>query len=226
MRYSLLLLGMLLSSALVGCHTCSHCDGSFVGNDGVTYKPVKPNPIKKIFEKKECGCKKHKNSKHDHKGSDNCPFCTSEGEFVSGGMSFDGMPMGSSGCSGCGAPASMGPLGCSSCGMPSSNFSMPSSSCSSCGGAPVGMPISGCSSCQGGFQPGTIINGSPSPAPIFQGEVIPGNSPSPSPSPAPPAEDKPAAPMGTPMTSSNALIPILPPSSSPRHVHWVPTPVK
>jgi len=220
MRRALLVLGMLLSSALVGCHTCSHCDGSFVGNDGVTYKPVKPNPIVAAFKKKDCSCKKHK---HKHKGSDNCPFCASEGEFASnGGMVYDGMNMGGTGCSGCGAPTSVGSLGCSSCGTPS-GFPMTTSNCSSCGGGFESAPVSGCSACQGGIPHGST----PTLGPVFNGEVVPGSSPAPAPpaEPAPLREATPPAPM-SPAGNQTTLIPILPPSSSPRHVHWVPTPVK
>ncbi len=219
MRLSLLVLGMLLSSVLVGCHTCSHCDGSFVGDDGVRYKPVKPNPVVEVFKKKDCSCKKEK---HKHKGSDNCPFCTSEGEFAShGGMPFDGMSFGGgSSCSGCGAPAAMGQIGCSGCGAPTS-FPMATSGCSSCGGAIESFPHSGCSACQGGMP----HHGTPSGA-VFNGEVIPGNGPTPAPpaEPAPIREATPPAPMSP--ANGTTLIPTLPPSSGPRQVHWVPTPVK
>lgn len=219
MRFAFLVLGMLASSVLVGCQSCSHCDGSFVGDDGVTYKPVKPNPIAKAFEKKSCSCKKHKSSKH--KGSDNCPFCVSEGE-VHDGMNFGSFDGGSMGCSGCGAP-SMGPQGCASCGMPSgipsTSFPM-TSGCSSCGGGIPSIPSS--------FTPQPTVphdcpncrnqGGSPMPLQAFPQEL----SPMPSPAPAPP-EEKPAAPGPMPSVS---LIPILPSPSAPRHVHWVPTPVK
>lgn len=220
MRLSLLVLGMLLSSVLVGCHTCSHCDGSFVGNDGVRYKPVKPNPVMEVLKKKDCSCKSHK---HKHKGSDNCPFCVSEGEVMPGGpMSFDGMNYGGSSCSGCGAPASMGPIGCSGCSAPS-NFPMATSGCSSCGGGIESFPQSSCSACQGGIPHAHTPTSN---GPVFNGEVIPGNSPAPAPpaEPAPIREATPPAPMNP--ANGTTLIPILPPSSSPRQVHWVPTPVK
>ncbi len=217
MRLSLVLMvGLLTSSLLVGCQSCPHCnqgcDDGFVADNGVVYKPVKPSPFSKLGKKK---------CKHKH---DNCPMCSS-GDSVQGAWGNV-----SSDCSGCGAPSAMGPVGCSSCGMPS-QFSQPqmASNCGSCGGGvlQMSMPTSNCSSCGHNHGASPMPDNVAPSGPFFQGEVIPGLTPmnphpAPAPTPAPPAEDRKAEPL--PMGTS--LIPILPSPGAPRHVQWVPTPVK
>lgn len=213
MRLLLSCFAMLLTlSFVVGCSSTQCCQYD--------------EPAWQNHDHQGCGC--HKSSwpklslkkKCKHK-QDNCPLCAA--------------PKGHS-CAGCGAPMSYGaPANCScgggaptSCGCGSPSFSgyMPSNcgSCSapqmsSCGcGSP--MPAS-CSACGGAPYV------SPQSGPLYEGEVIPGQNPmlNTAPTPAPPAEDRktepaPLAPMGS------TLIPILPPSSGPRQVNWVPTPVK
>lgn len=209
---------LLTLSFVVGCSTCNQCshhehqawhEGRDQGCSGCG-EPISSWP-KLNFKKSKC--------KHQ---KDDCPLCAG--------------PSGHQNCSGCSAPTNYGYVGgspsCASCGggQTYTNFAPPSG-CSSCS-APPQMASFGCSSC-GGAQPtpscsscGGTVPYSTAPGALYEGEVIPGQSPSPmpTPAPAPPAEEKKLEP--GPLQNSTTLIPILPPTSGPRHVNWVPTPVK
>jgi len=77
---------------------------------------------------------------------------------------------------------------------------------SGCGGC--GSPMPTCASCSA-----PIFEG-----PMYDGDVIPGQSPA----PAPPTESETEVQTTSPPSSTTLVIPSVPPISQPQHTHWIP----
>lgn len=254
MRFLLVgLMSFLGASVLVGCSTCQTCgsnmhvheDSAVSGCDECVSSWPKFKTKKSKHKHDNCPLCTSSAPMASAHPVNGCSGCGAPAPMSMGG-----------GCSSCGDPfPSMTSGGCSSCGIPASSGPAPLG-CSSCGHGPQAAPTTGCSSCgqsgHSGFPmaapsaphapahnhnhgdcPHCRNNGA---APMFEGEVIPGALPpagiapmapsngGPTPAPAPPAEDTKPEPAPLPMSAT--LIPILPPANGPRHVNWVPTPVK
>ena len=139
-----------------------------------------------------------------------CPLCVSE---TSG--------CGDSGCGSkgtCGASRSFNDCGASygcGCGGMATNCG---------GGMDCGATFSGCGGCGGPMPTCASCSAPIFDGPVYDGDVIPGQSPA----PAPPIEPETEVEVQTtlPAPTTSMVIPSVPPASQPQHTHWIPRAAK